>query len=54
MMNGYKQYVRSRETPSAESIKRSKCVNLTSIEPHPVFGIFFYFVSHPKIVILGE
>lgn len=38
MLNGYKQYVRSRECASAESIKRSKEIDITAISDHPVFG----------------
>jgi len=37
MSNGYKHYLKSRELPSLESVKRSKNVDLTSISQHPVF-----------------
>lgn len=37
MSNGYKQYVRSREAASEESIRRSKEMNQTIIQLHPMF-----------------
>lgn len=42
MSNGYKHYLKSRELPSLESVKRSKNVDLTSISQHPVFGEINY------------
>nr|XP_015221580.1 PREDICTED: ATP-dependent RNA helicase DDX54 [Lepisosteus oculatus] len=36
--NAYKQYLRSRPSPSAESIKRAKGVDLSSLAVHPLLG----------------
>ena len=41
MNNGYKQYVKSREAASEESIRRSKSMNQTVFQIHPIFSKYF-------------
>ncbi|XP_065677758.1 ATP-dependent RNA helicase DDX54 isoform X1 [Hydra vulgaris] len=38
MLNGYKQYIKSRENASVASIKRSKEINYALISIHPIFN----------------
>merc|ERR1739848_174505 len=38
MLNSIKQYLKSRPSPSQESVKRAKNMDLTKVECHPLFA----------------
>ena len=49
MTNGYKQYIKSREAASDESIRRSKELNQTIIQIHPMFSKKFFCFIHAQV-----
>ena len=42
--NAYKQYIKSRSLPSAESVKRVKELHLSGLPVHPILGKYLGFL----------
>ena len=52
--NGMKQYVKSRNTPSPESVTRAKklTASLVTVQYHPLFGMVHYFLYYNKSLMI--